>query len=173
MDMTDRQRRVAYAVAACGLAPVVIFATPHSGDQVAYLVPLGCVPIPALLAERWPSPWSIATVAVFGATLGVASIAIRRAGAFAWWRSTLPLFALSLAGSALLVASFALLGSRLIALIWSGLAAATWGLVLLFQTRGVSPGAPLMLSLLRIWLVGGVLLGLFSSVFGVLTGLCC
>src|SRR5258708_1196958 len=77
------------------------------------------------------------------------------------------------AGSAVLLASFALLGSRLIALIWSGLAAAAWSLVLLFQTRGAGSGATLMLWLLRAWLLGGIVLGVFSSVFGVLTGLCC
>src|SRR5258706_16159896 len=102
--MVGRQRRVAYIAAACCLAPIVVFATPHSGDSVAYLVPLACLPIPALLADRWPSPWSLPTVALFWATLGFAWIAVRRAEAIAWWRGTLPLAALSLAGPALLLA---------------------------------------------------------------------
>jgi hypothetical protein len=143
---------------------VIIVATPRPGDEVAYLVPFVCSPIPLLLAERWPSVWSILSVGSFAVVLGLAWMLLRR---------RMPVALLSLVSPVLLVGSLALLGSRLIALIWCGVTAAAWAIVLLLQMRGPGAGASAMVWLLRLWLVANVLLGGGVAAFGVMTGLCC
>jgi hypothetical protein len=169
--MTRGSRQAVLTAVAIALAPIVIVAMPRAGERIAYVVPMICFPIPVLLAARWPSPWSAATLGAFVATLGVVWLATRRAGSPSWWRGALPLAGLSLAGWALLVASFALLGSGLIALIWSGIAVAVWNGLLMLQIRGVRPG--LSQAALCVWLIGGMLCSLYAAVFGVMTGLCC
>jgi hypothetical protein len=168
--MSRGTKRTVLAAVAIALAPIVIIATPQPGNKVAYVIPLSCLPIPVLVGAR-PSPWSTAASGAFVVILGVIWIATRRAGSPPWWRGPLPLAGLSLAGSALVIASFALLGSGLIALIWAGTASAAWNLLLLLQARGITPG--LGQALLCLWLMGGVSFGLFGAVFGVMTGLCC
>ncbi len=155
------------------IAPVLIEATPRPGDSVLYLVPLGCFPIPLLLADTWPDPRSAMTLGAFGALLGLGALIYLGGRSRVKWRSVGWLLTLSGAAPPLLCASFALLGSGLIALIWAGVAAAVWNLFLLTLTRGIATASPASLWMFRLWLFAGVLLAGGVAVFGVLTGLCC
>ena len=166
-------RRTLVALTLIGLAPVIIVATPRSGDEVAYLVPFVCSPIPLMLAGEWPSVWSILSVGSFAVVLGLAWMLLR--GPLSQGdRRRMPFVALlSLVSPVLLVGSLALLGSRLIALIWSGAAAAALAIVLFQRIRGSGAGASAMVSLLRLWLVTNALFGGGVAAFGFMTGLCC
>ena len=172
--MTPR-RRLLLVLTLIGLGPVLILARSHSGPDVAYLVPFVCFPIPALLAGAWPNSWSMLTLAGYGAVVGFVWILIRRAGAEDGWRRVPVLSALSLAGPAVLFASVALFvaGTGPFAFIWSGVAAAALGIVLLNLTRGIDGASPEKVWILRIWLAGVVLVAGWVAVFGLLAGLCC
>ena len=161
------------ALALIGLAPVIIVATPRPGDEVAYLVPFICSPIPLLLAEKWPSVWSILTVGSFAVVVGLGWMFLRGPLSKSDRRRMPSVVLLSLVSPVLVVGSLALLGSKLIALIWTGAAAAAWAIVLFRQTRGPGAGASAMVWLLRLWLGMNALLGGGVAAFGFMTGLCC
>jgi hypothetical protein len=154
------------------LAPVVIVVIDRRWDSL-WVIPAGLLPI-ALFAEKWPSPWSFLTLALFGILLAATWRVVRRSTPQDRWRGVRGLALLALAGPVALIGiSVLLLQARLWVPSWLGAASVAWSVLLLFLTRGVAPESQAIVWLLRLWIAFTLFVGVNGFLYGSLVGLCC